>query len=155
MQGYDAVLKSITMRQMRDGYLSRLTGIEVVEWLACELPQVRTRRVDLLGRSADGRMVHLEFQSRNDPRMVLRMAEYSLAIRRRHGQFPRQIVLYVGRRSMRMEDRVSSDHFRFDCAIIDIREIDSKSLLESPNLGDNVLAVLTRLPSERDGFARY
>ena len=41
-------------------------------------------------------LCHMELQSGNDAEMPLRMAEYALGVYRRFGQFPRQIVLYMG-----------------------------------------------------------
>jgi hypothetical protein len=50
--------------------------------LNVELPKVQNRRVDLLGETADGGLIHIEIQSTNDDQMALRMAEYCLAIYR-------------------------------------------------------------------------
>jgi predicted transposase YdaD len=80
---YDIALKSLLQRQLQGGFLSRFTGHRITEWLGTELPEVHTRHVDLLGKTAEGQLVHIEFQSRNHPRMALRMAEYALAIYRR------------------------------------------------------------------------
>jgi hypothetical protein len=56
-------------------------------------------RLDLLGETVDGGLVHVELQSGNDATMPLRMAEYSLGIFRLFGRFPRQIVLTWANRS--------------------------------------------------------
>jgi hypothetical protein len=73
--------------------LEQLTGFPITRWHNAELPQVRNPRVDLLGETADGRLVYIGLQSTNDPDMVLRIAEYAWAIYRKFGQFPKQIVL--------------------------------------------------------------
>jgi len=82
--------------------LRQLTGVKVVRWLNVEMPQVQSSRVDLLGMTEEGELVHVELQSSNDPDMALRMAEYALRIYREFRVFPRQIVLYVGEAGMRM-----------------------------------------------------
>jgi len=46
-----------------------------------ELPEVHSRRADLLGETSDGRFIHVELQSANDPEMGQRMVEYAVAIR--------------------------------------------------------------------------
>jgi predicted transposase YdaD len=104
------------------------------------------RRVDLLGEAANGRLVHIELQSRNDPSMPLRMLEYGVMVARREGRYPKQVVLYVGKAPMRMERTYRSEddlNFKFD--LVDIRELDGERLLHSRGLGDNVLAILTGL----------
>jgi len=58
-----------------------------------ELPEIRDLRVDLLGETAENGLVHIELQSANDSDMALRMAEYSIAIRRRFGRNPAQLIL--------------------------------------------------------------
>jgi len=50
----------------------------IAPWLNVELPEVRNTRVDLLGETATGDLIHIELQSTNDPDMPLRMAEYCL-----------------------------------------------------------------------------
>jgi predicted transposase YdaD len=134
--------------------LSQLTGMEVAQWLNSELPGVRSQRADLLGETADGRLVHVELQSKNDRRMAYRMLDYLVAIERSYRRVPRQLVLYVGKARMRMEKRIVHEGLSFECEIRDIREIDSEPLLESPNLDDNVLGLLGRLADGRQAVRR-
>jgi len=146
MQEYDIALKLAlgsaeeTMRE--------LTGGAVYRWLNVELPEVRGSRVDLLGESDAGELVHIELQSTNDPKMPLRMAEYCLRVYRLFGRFPRQILLYVGEEPMTMAATLTGPSLDFRYRAMDIRELDGERLLESARLGDNVIAILARL---RDG----
>src|ERR1700733_943585 len=78
----------------------------VTKWLDVELPKVQNPRLDLLGETVDGGLVHLELQTTNDAAMPLRMAEYSLGVYRLLGRFPRQVVLYVGEPRLRMPDQL-------------------------------------------------
>ena len=149
MNQFDIALKSLLQRQLQSGFLSTLTGFRIAEWLGTELPEVRTRHVDLLGRTDSGDLVHIEFQSRNDPRMALRMAEYALAIYRRHRSFPTQVVIYVGERPLRMPASLTGSGWAYQCRIVDIRSLPTEQFLASPHLEDNVLAILTRLADSR------
>src|ERR1022692_3008987 len=63
MQEYDVALKlllqgsaKLTMRE--------LTGTAIAKWLDVELPKVQNLRLDLLGQTVDGGLIHLELQSR-------------------------------------------------------------------------------------------
>jgi hypothetical protein len=53
-----------------------------------------------------------------------------------------------------MRRRLVEPGLSFDCRIIDIREIDSEPLIASASLEDNVIALLTRLGTEREAVRR-
>jgi hypothetical protein len=79
-----------------------------------------------LGAFDDGELAEIEFQSTNEKSLPIRMGEYLFATGRIHGRMPRQIVLYVGQDPM----------------------------LASRNLGDNVIALLTRLGNQPETMRR-
>jgi hypothetical protein len=147
MHEYDIALKSILMR-LNGSVLTELTGFAVERWHNVELPAVQNRRVDMLGQTADGRLLHIELQSTNDNDMALRMLEYATAIHRIFQRFPDQIVLYVGYAPLRMKCRIEGPGLTFECRIADIRELDSERLLASSSLEDNVIAILARVGDE-------
>ena len=153
MHEYDIALKTILMR-LAGGVLEQLTGFAVARWRNTELPQVRSPRVDLLGETADGRLVHIELQSTNDADMALRMAEYAWAIYRRVRRFPEQIVLYVGEAPLRMRHTMEGGSVSVRYRLVDIRGFDAEPLLASDRLEDNVIAVLMRLGDERESVRR-
>jgi len=78
MHEYDVTLKML-LRGSAEKPLHALTGVAVDKWLDVELPKIQNPRVDLLGETSDGALLHLELQSSNDPDMPQRMAEYALA----------------------------------------------------------------------------
>jgi len=146
---YDAALKlllqgraTLTMRE--------LTGTAIAKWLDVELPKVQNLRLDLLGETAGGDLIHLELQSSNDAAMPFRMIEYCLGVRRLFGQFPRQILLYVGEAPMRMESKLHGPDLFFQYRLADIRELDGDLLLESEDVGDNVIAILAQLRDDKE-----
>ena len=103
-----------------------------------ELPKMQNPRMDLLGEFADGTLLHIELQSGNDAEMPLRMAEYALGVYRRFGQFPRQIVLYVGEPVVRMQPGLTGARFLFSYELRDLRDLDGDVLIGSEEVGDNV-----------------
>jgi predicted transposase YdaD len=153
MHEYDIALKSILMR-LPGCTMEDLTGFTITRWHNTELPEVRNPRVDMLGETADGRLVHLELQSTNDPYMALRMAEYAWAIYRRFGRFPEQIVLYVGNAPMRMRNSLEGGTVSVRFRLVDIRELSAEPLLASDRLEDNVIAVLMREGADRAAVRR-
>ena len=96
MQEYDVTLK-LLLRGSAKLTMRELTGVAVEKWLDAELPKIQNLRLDLLGETADGSLIHLELHSSNEAIVSLRMAEYSLGIFRLFGKFPSQIFALCGR----------------------------------------------------------
>jgi hypothetical protein len=140
---YDTTLKILLQQSVF--FLRDLTVLPVKEWLNVELPSVENRRADLLLMTIDDELLQIEFQSSNDQWMALRMAEYALAIYRRLGKFPRQIVIYVGRELVKMESTLHGPFRSFSYELLDMREVSGERLLESPAVGDNIVAILGKL----------
>jgi predicted transposase YdaD len=147
MHEYDVALKNI-LTTPGSSVLTQLTGASSLRWINVEAPKVNNRRVDLLGELPDGNLVHIELQSRNEEDFPLRMAEYLFGIRRKYGKLPRQVALYVGEAPLLMGDRFEGPDCSVRFHMVDIRSLDGEQLLASPNMGDNVLAVLTRLSEQ-------
>jgi hypothetical protein len=153
MHEYDIALKSV-LRRLSGSVLRELTGFTVARWHNTELPVVQNRRVDMLGETADGTLVHIELQSTNQSGMALRMLEYAAAIHRQYGRFPEQVVLYVGHARLRMKGELRGLCLDFRCRMIDIRELDGDRLIATGRVEDNVIAVLGRLSDERIAVQR-
>ena len=75
MQEYDVALKLLLQGQAKLT-IHELAGGAVEKWLDVELPKVQNLRMDLLGETGGGNLIHVELQSTNDAAMALRMAEY-------------------------------------------------------------------------------
>jgi hypothetical protein len=144
MQEYDVALK-LLLQGSSSRIVRELTGTTVEKWLDVELPKVQNSRADLLGETSMGDLIHVELQSGNDAMMPLRMAEYCLGVFRLFGRFPRQFLLYVGEAPLRMESELHGPALSFRYRMIDIRDLDGDRLLESEDVGDNVIAILARL----------
>ena len=138
---YDATLKEL-LQAPPQKLLHLLTGQEASELLTVEYPTVQMRRPDLVVRLADGSLFHLELQSGNDAEMPRRMLEYYVLLWRQYGQRPRQRLLYVGAGRMNMTASLDYEELRFHYELTDIRTLHSATLLASPSVEDNVLAVL-------------
>ena len=93
MHDCDITLKSLLTDSV--DFILRQIGQDesVTKWLNVELPKVQNQRADLLAELASGRLLHVELQSTNDPRMPLRMLDYGVEILRTQGVFPLQLVI--------------------------------------------------------------
>ena len=145
---FDVSLKSLF--QDAHGIVSKLLfGGPVVEWLDAEQPKVTNRRGDVLAKTSDGRLHHVEFQTRNDPEMPFRMLEYYVGYRRRWRDHIEQVLLYAGKEPLRMKDVFQSPTTRHAYRIVNVRELDGEPLLLSSDWRDNALALLTGADRER------
>jgi predicted transposase YdaD len=153
MQDFDVTLK-LLLQGPASATMRELTGTAVAKWLDVELPKVQNLRLDLLGETVAGDLVHVELQSSNDAAMPLRMAEYCLGVFRLFERFPQQIVLYVGEPQLRMESELRGPSVLYQYRLIDIRTLDGDRLLESEEVGDNVIAILARLRDHRRAVRR-
>ncbi len=105
--------------------------------------------MDFLARLEDDSILHIEFQSFNDPNMPFRMLRYYIAILERYPNSPiKQLLVYVGNRKLRMKSRLRLRNLSFSYEILDIRQIDCKVLLESPDPMDRLLACLCKVEDE-------
>ena len=144
MHDYDVTLKMLLRGESEQTFL-QLAGVKVAKWLDVEFPRLQNPRADLLGETDDGTLLHVELQSNNHPEMALRMAEYYLGIYRMFRRFPRQFVLYVGEAPMRMAPSLEGEGLTFHYGQVDARDMDGSGLIESAQIGDNVIAILTRV----------
>jgi hypothetical protein len=86
--------------------------------------------------------------------MPLRMAEYRLRVWRLFGKLPRQVLVYVGQAALKMEAELNGPALRYSYRLVDIRELDGERLLESPSVGDNIVAIPARLRDPRAAVRR-
>ena len=153
MQEYDVALK-LLLQGSAKLTIRELAGGDIEKWLDIELPKVQNLRLDLLGETGDGSLVHIELQSGNDAAMAQRMAEYCFGVFRLFGKFPRQVLVYVGEAPLRMANELHGADVSFRYRMIDIRELDGDRLLESDQVGDNVIAILTRLRNHKEAVRK-
>ncbi|WPM32579.1 Rpn family recombination-promoting nuclease/putative transposase [Hydrogenobacter sp. T-2] len=144
--------KDITLKDIFEEIpyrLSRiLTPAPIKELLPTNFPSTELR-VDFLARLEDESVLHIEFQSFNDPNMPFRMLRYYLAIWERYPNSPiKQLLVYVGNRKLRMKSKLRLRNLTFSYEMLDIRQIDCNVLLESPDPMDRLLACLCRVEDE-------
>ncbi len=144
--------KDIALKDIFEEIPHRLSKIlapaPIKELLPINFPSTELR-VDFLARLEDESVLHIEFQSFNDTNMPFRMLRYYLAILERYPSSPiKQLLVYVGNRKLRMKSRLRIRNLTFSYEILDIRQIDCRVLLESPDPMDRLLACLCKVEDE-------
>ena len=143
-QRYDVSLKALFLSE-GDVIIRRLLfGGKVIEFLATEQPQIFNRRADLVVRTENGSLHHVEFQTDNEAGFEVRMLEYYAYLVRVHKQHVSQVVLYLGRQPLRLEAAYTSPSIDFRFEIVNLREYDAGPLLASEDWADNLLALLAK-----------
>ena len=137
---FDAVVKDLFQRDLPT-LLAQLAGpAEVREFLNVEFSVVEERVADLVLLLSDGSILHLDFQSHNDPEMPYREGIYGLMIAKRYRRRRvRQVVTYMGAAKMRMKDTLDLGGIQVKYQLVDIREFDAGAMLASGNPGDFAL----------------
>ncbi|MXV17158.1 hypothetical protein [Hufsiella ginkgonis] len=87
-------------------------------------------------------IIHIEWQSSNDPKMSLRMAIYDLLLYQAYEKDVLGIVLYVGREKLSMQDTLAFFGQRYNCRMLDIRSFDTELFLGSDDPGEVMMAIL-------------
>ena len=144
--------KDIALKDIFEEIPRRLSKIlapaHIKELLPNNFPSTELR-VDFLARLEDDSILHIEFQSFNDTNMPFRMLRYYLAIWERYPSNPiKQLLVYVGNRKLRMKSKLRIRNLTFSYEILDIRQIDCRVLLESPDPMDRLLACLCKVEDE-------
>ncbi len=144
--------KDITLKDIFEEVPHRLSKIlspaPIKELLPTALPSTELR-VDFLARLEDESILHMEFQSFNDTNMPWRMLRYYTAIAEKYKTYNiKQLLVYVGNEKLRMKSSLKLKNLVFRYEILDIRQIDCRVLLESPDPMDRLLACLCKVEDE-------
>ena len=99
-QKYDVTIKSL-FSGSEEGLIEYFGGItlEDVRPLNVEFNRIEMKSSDLVVRGLRGNepaICHMEFQTTDDPKMQMRMLRYATEIYDSYGDFPYQILLYLG-----------------------------------------------------------
>lgn len=128
--------------------------VKVSRVLTTELPKVENLRPDLLFELADGRIVHLELQAQPVRFFGHRMIGYRLRIWETYRRVPLQIALWLGMGPVGIPDRISEPGLNYSYPVVNLQEVDTAALLESPFLENNLLGMLGKLVDYRPAVAR-
>ena len=144
----DLISKQLLQRLLI-GFGNRLFGLNIVEaeLLSNEQARIESRRADLVARvknnQGESYILHVEVQNDNQKNMPLRMLRYYSDIALAHlDEKIVQYLLYIGKASLSMSDRVYGYNLRYRYKVLDMRDQDSEHFLNSDNPDALVLAIL-------------
>lgn len=144
---YDKILHE-NIEAALPGLVEKVLGIHVIrsEALSDSIQHTKERKPDVLKKVTDDKgktfVLQIEFQTSNDGKMIYRMAEYFIMLRRKYGMSIRQYVIYIGESKMRMADRLEVDRLTFSYDIIDISNVNYNLFLASRDPEEILFALL-------------
>src|SRR5580693_8423044 len=119
---YDKILRE-NLEAALPGLIRNLLGSHAVhtEELPDDIQHTKERKPDVLKKvtDKDGRtfVLHIEFQAKDEPEMVFRMAEYYIMLLRRYKLPVEQHVIYVGDGIPKMTDALFSKRMHYTYAL--------------------------------------
>jgi predicted transposase/invertase (TIGR01784 family) len=149
---YDKILRE-NIEAALPGLIRNLLHIHAIntEELPDDIQHTKERKPDVLKKVTDKNgeifVLHIEFQVKDEPKMVYRMAEYHIMLLRRYELPVRQYVIYIGAGNPAMTDHIRSGSMNFKYELIALSAIDYHLLLRSDNPEEKMLAILADLGS--------
>jgi len=149
---YDKILHE-NIEAALPGLIRNLLGIHAVhtEELPDDIQHTKERKPDVLKKVTDKNsetfVLHVEFQVKDEMKMVYRMAEYYIMLLRQYQLPVRQYVIYIGAGNPAMTDHIRSVSMNFKYQLIALSAVDYKLLLRSENPEEKILAILANFGS--------
>ncbi|MBK8735898.1 MAG: Rpn family recombination-promoting nuclease/putative transposase [Saprospiraceae bacterium] len=142
-------------------FIERLLGQKIIkkESLKDKIQTSIERECDFLFEitleNSEHFILHIEFQSQDDPTMLQRMAEYHGIIFKKYQMEIKHYLIYLGERPTKMPSKLE-DRFVFkEYQLINLSETDPETYLQSNIPEEFILAVLSRYPKEQyEGILR-
>ncbi len=144
---FDKIIKE-NLKESVNVLIKKVLGIDgkTIKSLVTKFQITDEREADFIFQieTTEGKsfILHVEFQTSNDKKMIYRMLRYYTYIRQNYDLPVRQCVFYIGHSKLRMEKELDQDSIKFVYELIDMRTVSWKAFIESENPEDIIMAVL-------------
>ena len=155
---YDKIFKE-NIQAIFPGLSRRYLGIEVVksEPIKDKLQKTIEREADFLQKvtttSGEQLIVHLEFQSNDDPKMLERMRLYHALIKQKYGFPIRQFVIYLGKKTPTMQTQLKPSEVFTGFELLDLQTFDYQDLVKADVPEEVILAILSNFDDKEASSA--
>lgn len=120
--------------------------VEDVEFVDKELQRIEKREADIVALcKIDGvkSILHIEIQNNNDASMHLRMLRYYTDIQQRFENLEiHQYLIYIGKATLSMSDKIVKTNIKFRYNVIDMHQIDCQEFIKLDTPDALVLSIL-------------
>jgi predicted transposase/invertase (TIGR01784 family) len=150
---YDKVFKE-NIDAVIENFIKKILKIEVekAEKITFKLQRTREREADFLkkitNKKGENFILHLEYQTHNEPEMVNRMLDYCSLLLHKYHLPIEQYVLYLGKDKPTMPTKLKYKNLQFHYHIIDIKQIDYQNFINSESPEEILLAILANFKGD-------
>jgi hypothetical protein len=145
---YDKIIKEImdsVYMTLSKKYIDN--NYQKAEELSTDLQKTREKKTDFLRlfkyqNPNDNFILHVEAQSKDDPKMIYRMIEYHAMLLRKYELRIVQLVIYLGEGKSRMRNSYQDGSNTFSYELVSIQDFSYKTFLETNRPEELVLAIL-------------
>ena len=136
-------------------FIERLLGYKIIkkQSLKDKMQTSIERECDFLFEitleNSDHFILHIEFQSQDDPSMLLRMAEYHGIIFKKYQIEIKHYLIYLGEKPTKMPTRLEDRYVFKEYQLINLSDTDPEVYLRSNIPEEFILAILSRYPKEQ------
>lgn len=150
---YDKIFKE-NIDAVIENFIHKILKIDFVksEKISVKLQRTKEREADFLKKITDKEgnhfILHLEYQTHNEPEMVHRMLDYCALLLQKYDLPIEQYVLFLGRGKATMPSKIKYKNLQFHYNIIDIQQIDYHTFIDSDVPEEILLAILGDFKNE-------
>lgn len=157
-EGKDKIFDRILKENAYDLFIPLIEkelGIKIKSYepLNVELPRTLGRRIDFLclvvTEESERFILHVEFQTKDDKKMLSRIGEYHGILFRKHQLPIRHVVVFLGIGKAKMQTQLDTNEIFTGFDLINLNELDADNLLSSQVPEVVLLALLGDYEEER------
>lgn len=144
-ENIEAVISSI-MQNVLD-----ITAVSMEE-LPDDIQHTKERKPDVLKKVTDTKgetfVLQIEFQVKDEPEMVYRMADYYIMLERKYDLPIEQFVIFLGTDKPKMSTELDRKRLKFSFPLISFSELDYRIFLNSNKPEEIILGILANFKGE-------
>ena len=151
--GYDKIIKE-NLEEIFRPLIERKLGIKILKSIPLKDKMQTTIEVemdsfyDVTPESGESFILHLEFESGDNPKMVYRVSEYhGIALKEREREI-KHLVIYLGMAAPTMRTTLKPEEVFTGFELLDVQGLDVEDLLSSQVPGFVLIAILADYPPE-------
>ena len=151
--GYDKIIKE-NLEEIFRPLIERKLGIKILKSIPLKDKMQTTIEVemdsfyDVTPESGEPFILHLEFESGDNPKMVYRVSEYhGIALKEREREI-KHVVIYLGMTAPTMRTTLKPEEVFTGFELLDVQGLDVEDLLSSQVPGFVLIAILGDYPPE-------
>ncbi|AYQ33809.1 hypothetical protein [Runella sp. SP2] len=144
-ENIEAVISSIMQNVLE------ITAVSMEE-LPDDIQHTKERKPDVLKKVTDTRgdtfVLQIEFQVKDEPKMVYRMAEYFIMLERKYELPVKQFVIFLGADNPKMPTELDRERLKFSYPLVSLATLDYQIFLCSDKPEEIILGILANFKGE-------